>query len=41
MTTRSPRRSAATPQASSVATVPSANEVKTAVTCTSDRSKVS
>ena len=30
-----------TPQASSVTTVPTANAVKTAVTCTSDRSNAS
>ena len=41
MTTRSPVRSASTPHASSVSTVPSAKAVKTAVTSTSERSNVS
>ena len=41
MIARSPRASEATPQASSVTTVPTANAVKTAVTCTSVRSNAS
>ena len=41
ITIRSLPRSDATPQASSVTTVPIANAVNTPVTCTSERSKAS